>query len=75
MNCNEDTVFPFLGGGYSNLDPPCNYPQYEIYRIVRKVKKIFPLLLFKKKKKKKKEEAIAQFLSSRIRTCLIRVFK
>ena len=27
-----------------NLDPPCNYPQYEIYRMVRKVKKVFPLL-------------------------------
>ena len=64
MNCNEDAVFPFLGGGYSNLDPPCNYPQYEIYRLVRKVKKIFPLL----KKKKKKKNAIAQFLTPRIRT-------
>ena len=67
MNCNEDAVFPFLGGGYSNLDPPCNYPQYEIYRLVRKVKKIFPLLK-KKKKKKKRKNAIAQFLSPRIRT-------
>ena len=44
VNCNEDAVFPFSGGGYSNLDPPCNYPHYEIYRMVRKVKKVFPLL-------------------------------